>query len=169
VCSSDLSVRWVDVPDPLAEGPTPTRLQVAEATVFRGGEGIWWHAGFVYLATKGDDRVWAFDTRSGRIVVIYHRADHDPDDPPLRGVDNLTVTCCGDVLVAEDGGDMRIVAILPSGELKPLVQLVGQDGSEITGPAFDPSGTRLYFSSQRAEGLTRGITYEITGPFHALA
>ena len=75
------------------------------------------------------------------------------------------------VLVAEDGGEMRIVAILPNGELKTLMQLEGQDNSEITGPAFDPSGTRLYFSSQRGtSGLgIGGITYEITGPFHRLA
>ncbi len=59
---------------------------------------------------------------------------------------------------------MQVVAILPSGELKPLLQVVGADSSEITGPAFDPSGTRLYFSSQR--GGTSGITYEVTGPFH---
>ena len=32
-------------------------------------------------------------------------------------------------------------------------------GSEITGPAFDPSGRRLYFSSQR----NPGATYEVTG------
>ena len=160
------TVSWREVPDPLASGPTATRLQVAEATVFRGGEGIWWHAGFVYFSTKGDDRVWALDTRSGRLTVIYDRADHDPEEPPLFGVDNLTVSCCGDVLVAEDSGMMRIVAILPSGELKALVEIRGQDQSEITGPAFDPSGTRLYFSSQRAEGLNKGITYEITGPFH---
>ncbi len=48
---------------------------------------------------------------------------------------------------------------------RALVQVVGQEGSEITGPAFDPSGTRLYFSSQR--GGDGGLTYEITGPFHA--
>jgi uncharacterized protein len=41
---------------------------------------------------------------------------------------------------------------------------VGHEGSEITGPAFDPSGTRLYFSSQRSP--TSGTTYEVTGPFH---
>ena len=61
-------------------------------------------------------------------------------------------------------GAMQIVAILPDGSRKPLMQVVGQDGSEVTGPAFDPSGTRLYFSSQR--GGSGGITYEITGPFH---
>jgi len=34
-------------------------------------------------------------------------------------------------------------------------------GSEVTGPAFSPDYTRLYFSSQR----TPGETFEVTGPF----
>jgi hypothetical protein len=41
-------------------------------------------------------------------------------------------------------------------------QLTG-DISETTGPSFDPSGTRFYFSSQRA-GIA-GATYEVTGPW----
>jgi secreted PhoX family phosphatase len=47
------------------------------------------------------------------------------------------------------------------------LQIVGQDNSEITGPAFSPDGTRLYFSSQRGTSgsVLDGITYEITGPF----
>ena len=158
-------VTWVPVPDPLAEGDTPTRQQVPEATLFDGGEGLWWFEGVVYLSTKGDNRIWAYDTKNETITTIYDRATA-PDPEALYGVDNLTVSACGDVLVAEDGGQMRIVAVLPDGGLKPLVQLVGQDDSEITGPAFDPSGTRLYFSSQRAIGTLSGITYEITGPFH---
>ena len=97
------------------------------------------------------------------ITVLYDEAT--APDPILKGVDNLTVSCCGDVLVAEDGGDMEIVAILPGGALKPVVQVTGHPNSEITGPAFDPSGTRLYFSSQRGSG-NGGVTYEITGPFH---
>ena len=38
---------------------------------------------------------------------------------------------------------------------------------EITGPAFSPDGSRLYFSSQRGKtGRNEdGITFEITGPF----
>lgn len=158
-------VTWVALPDPLADGDVPTRLQVPEATVFDGGEGIWWFEGTVYLSTKGDHRIWAYDTLSQTITTVYDRAT-TPDPDALYGVDNLTVSACGDVLVAEDGGQMRIVAVLPDGELRTLVQLDGQDESEITGPAFDPSGTRLYFSSQRATGSLGGITYEITGPFH---
>jgi uncharacterized protein len=61
--------------------------------------------------------------------------------------------------------------ILPNGELKTLVQIEGQDESEVTGPAFDPSGTRLYFSSQRGPSgqSIDGVTYEVTGPFHRLS
>lgn len=156
------AVSWLPVPDPLYEGETPTRLQVPESTAFDGGEGIWYHEGVVYFATKGSTRIWAYEIEAAQISVLYD--GEAISDPPLRGVDNVTVSCCGDVLVAEDGGSMQVVAILPSGEAKPIMQIVGQDSSEVTGPAFDPSGTRLYFSSQRGDG--QGITYEIEGPFH---
>jgi secreted PhoX family phosphatase len=167
VVAGDRSVTWVEVPDPGFTGDVPTRKQVAGATVFKGGEGIWWHDGVVYLSTKHDNKIWAYDTVATTIDTIYDRST-TPDPDALYGVDNLTVTACGDVLVAEDGGEMRIVAIEPDGSLVPLMQLEGQDGSEITGPAFDPSGTRLYFSSQRGQGGFSGITYEVTGPFHKL-
>jgi len=45
------------------------------------------------------------------------------------------------------------------------LQVIGQDFSEITGPAFSPDGQRLYFSSQRGGPTGFGITYEISGPF----
>jgi hypothetical protein len=41
--------------------------------------------------------------------------------------------------------------------------VAGEARSEIAGVIFDPSGTRMFFSSQR--GLVTGIVYEITGPF----
>ena len=63
--------------------------------------------------------------------------------------------------------DMRFTFTAPDGS--QLVQVAGQPNSEVTGPAFDPSGTRLYFSSQwGATGRGRdGITYEVSGPFNA--
>lgn len=161
---TDGSVRWLEVPDPQWTGELETREQVAEATHFDGGEGIWFHEGVVYFSSKGDNHVRAYDVRTGLLRVLYDAATHP--DPILTGVDNLTVTCCGDVIVAEDGGNMQIVAILPDGTLRALVQIDGQDDSEITGPAFDPSGTRLYFSSQRGGTRSLGITYVIEGPFH---
>ena len=163
--AADGKVTWHVLPDPLFDGDVPTREQVVAATRFDGGEGIWWHDGVVYFTTKGDNCVRAYDTRTETISVLYDAKA--TAEPVLSGVDNVTVSASGDVLVAEDGGDMQVVAILPSGELKPLVQLVDYPESEITGPAFDPSGTRLYFSSQR--GPKGGTTFEITGPFHAPA
>lgn len=164
---ADGLVRWIDLDDPQYSGETPTRRQQAEATTFRGGEGIWFHEGVVYFSSKGDNHVRAYDVTSATMTVLYDASSHP--DPILTGVDNLTVTCCGDVLVAEDGGNMQIVAILPDGSLRALVQLDGQETSEITGPAFDPSGTRLYFSSQRGSATFQGLTYVIEGPFHAPA
>ena len=147
----------------------PTRHQVDASTPFDGGEGIWYHEGIAYFTTKGDNRVWAYDTVAETIEIIYD--DDLFEEPVLTGVDNVVVSAGGDVLVAEDGGDMQIVAITPDRQLVPIVQVMNQAGSEITGPAFSPDGTRLYFNSQRGpEGGVlpgRGITYEISVPFFA--
>lgn len=164
--AGDGSVTWTALPDPQYTGITGLRFQIPTSTVFDGGEGIWWHEGIVYMSTKGDNRIWRYDVAAASMSILYDGSG--VVDPILSGVDNITVSCCGDVLVCEDGGSMDIVAILPGGELKQLVHLVGQDTSEITGVAFSPDGTRLYFSSQRGPG-TGGITYEVTGPFHAPA
>ncbi len=171
VVSDDGYVSWVALDDPTPRvnlGATPTREQVPESTQFKGGEGIWYHEGLVYFTTKGDNRVWELNTDTLKLQVIYDK--NTSDNPILSGVDNVTVSQQGSILVAEDGGDMQIVVLTPEGEIVPLLQIVDQDDSEITGPAFSPDGTRLYFSSQRGEfrdnlnnGL--GLTYEITGPF----
>ena len=84
---------------------------------------------------------------------------------PTGGSGTATGSSGGDILVAEDGDDLQLVAILPNGDLLPVVQIVGHPESEVTGPAFDPSGKRLYFSSQRGKNGD-GITFEVTGPFH---
>lgn len=157
------SVRWLDVPDPSASD-RPTRSQVDGSARFDGGEGTWFDAGVVYFTTKGDDRVWAYEVATSQMSILYD-ASTIPD-APLRGVDNITgSTRSGDLFVAEDGGDLEIVMITPEGEVARLLRLEGREhrGSEIAGPALDPSGTRLYFSSQR--GFGRGVTYEVTGPF----
>lgn len=158
-------VEWLRVPDPTGASRA-TRKQVPRSTPFDGGEGIWLHAGTVYFTTKGDDRVWALDVASDELAILY---DDTVSDAVLDGVDNVFVTPGGDVLVAEDGDDMQIVAITPDGKLVPIVQVMGHDESEICGPALDPSGRRLYFSSQRGasgEAFGKdGVTYEIEGPF----
>lgn len=162
-------VSWIDLPNPTPNiFQTPTRHQVAESTPFDGGEGIWYDNGFVYFTTKGDNKVWRLDTNLNQLDTVYDAATSS--NPILTGVDNVTVSPNGDILVAEDGGDVQIVVIDADGNLAPLMQIVGQNGSEITGPAFSPDGSRLYFSSQRGSGVFGGgngfgITYEMSGPF----
>ncbi len=159
------SVRWHRIADPSGK-QIPTRWQAPASSAFDGGEGCWYAQGRVYFSTKGDGKVWAYAIASGQLSIIYDAARFDA--PVLTGVDNVTSTARGDVLVAEDAGDMQIVAITPDRKIVPIVQVVGHPGSEVAGPAFDPSGTRLYFSSQRgAQGRdSDGVTFEVAGPFN---
>lgn len=176
------AVTWLEVPDPSAAA-APTRTQVPASTVFDGGEGCWFDpatTGWVYFTTKGTDQVWVLDLAAQRIVPLYEAGEHD--DPPLTGVDNVTVASSGDLYVAEDGGNLEIVVIAAdTREVAPVMRIADVDhheGSEITGPAFSPDGSRLYFSSQRgnelgvpagpvtgSQGSGFGVTYEISGPF----
>jgi secreted PhoX family phosphatase len=133
-------------------------------TAFDGGEGCWYDGGLIYFTTKGDNRVWLYDDAQRRIEVIHDPVVHP--DSPLRGVDNITVSKSRDLYVAEDGGDMQICLITPERVVAAFLELEGHDGSEITGPAFNPAGDRLYFSSQRGvnnQGF--GVTFEVRGPF----
>ncbi len=154
------AVTWAAVPDPSAADEA-TRYQVAGSKPFDGGEGCYYAGGTCWFTTKGDNRVWAYDAAAGTISLTYD------DDTPLSGVDNVTGAASGDLLVAEDGDNLEICLITPDGVVAPFVRVAGHDRSEITGPAFSPDGTRLYFSSQRGPtGLpTDGVTFEVTGPF----
>lgn len=158
------AISWVPVAAP---ANLPAQQQVGSATSFAGGEGIWYHDGFVYFGTKGDNRVWAIDTENETIEVIYDV--NNPAGGIISGVDNVCVSEFGDVLIAEDGGDLQLCVILPDRTVKPILQMVGHDGSEIAGPCFSPDGMRLYFSSQRGPdralgGSAGGVTYEILLP-----
>jgi hypothetical protein len=158
------ATEWLPIGDPSGSSQ-PTRLQQPTSTAFNGGEGIWWHQGVIYFGSKGDNRIWALEIASGNLSILYQPSTSA--NPILSGVDNVVVSPGGDVLVAEDGGDLEIVAITPGGVILPLIQLVGHDSSEITGPAFDPSLGRLYFSSQRGTSgqSSGGMTFEVSGPF----
>lgn len=158
------NITWHTVPDPGGASEV-TRYQVPQSTAFAGGEGAWYAEGVVYFTTKHDNRVWALELGNNRLTLVY---DNDLlANPVLVGVDNVTVSQQGNVYVAEDGGNMQIVAITPQQEVFPVLQILGHEQSEVTGPAFDATGTRLYFSSQRgATGNSMdGITFEVNGPF----
>lgn len=154
-------VSWVPIPEP--DEPQKHARRPPGTAAFDGGEGVWFDAGHVYFTTKGDNRVWDLDVSAQRLAVLYD-AQVLGSDAPLTGVDNLVVSRSGDIFVAEDSGNMEIVVITTDREVAPVVRVKGHSGSEITGPAFSPDGSRLYFSSQRgADG--RGVTYEVAGPF----
>jgi hypothetical protein len=174
----------VAVADPSAAS-APTREQVPEATTFPGNEGVWYHDRSIVFTSKGDNRVHVIDVDGQRYSQLWDGSSTDP----LSGVDNVTVAAAsGDVYVAEDGGNMEVVLITPGGDVTPFVRVVepGHEGSEITGPAFSPDGTRLYFSSQRGptpgtladiagdrgvagDSRNGGTTWEVTGPFRTVS
>ena len=172
VVGPDARVSWRRLPDPTtAESGVPTRAQVLGATKFRSGEGIWYARGVLYFTTKSDRKVWAYDAREQLIDVLYDRAL--ATDSALDAVDNVTVTASGDVYVCEDGGNQEIGLISSSREVAPFLRFAGEDfaQSEVCGVCFDPSGTRLYATSQRAYPVAPGqpgpgAVFEVTGPFH---
>ena len=153
----DGQLGWKTIPDPGASD-RPTRAQLPDVKKFAGGEGAWFDNGFLYFTTKGDNRVWVYEPVSNQLDVIYDIATSPT--PVLSGVDNVTMSAARDLYVCEDGGNMEVVVISTAGTVEPFLRMdVG--GSEVTGVAFDPSGTRMYVSSQR----NPGTTYEVTGPF----
>ena len=170
-------VKWKQVPDPSAKS-TPTREQVPGTTRFMRGEGIWFDSGIVYIATTTDSRIHAYNTRTGKIRILYDAATLE--SPPLTDVDNLTVSRSGDLFVCEDNGgddpfDVAIITPKPDRQVARFVKAVGpeqgnsdtQAASELTGVCFNPRGDRMYFASQRAFGT--GVVYEVSGPFRTKA
>jgi uncharacterized protein len=157
------TISWRQVPDDLSARVWPMSTYT---TSFNGGEGCWYDDGLIYVATKGDNRIWTYDAGTNRLEVIYDAALNPTS--PLRGVDNIVVSRSKDLYVAEDGGDMQLCIITPQRIVAPFLELEGHDGSEVTGPAFNPAGNRLYFSSQRGAGNGGvGVTFEVTGPFRS--
>lgn len=191
-------VSWIDVVQPeRPQGEVRGELNTAglaiPGTVFRGGEGLWIYEvpqalrsippggavpmrAVAFFATKGDNRVYALDIDNGLIQTVF---DNFFIDPAFDDVDNVVVSPAGDVVVAEDGDGMRLMVVVPGLPAKVLVK-IETPGSELTGPAFTPDGSRLYFNSQRGPNIPlqnldliaqlpglrngTGVTYELTIP-----
>jgi secreted PhoX family phosphatase len=164
-------VTWTEVPDPSATH-LDTRKQVRGSSRFKRAEGIWHDDGVVYIATTGDSRVYAYDIRRERIEVIYDGLGKGYT--PLMRVDQLTANRAGEVFVCEDIATEEIdIGLLDRrGRVSKFLSATGpiHAGSELTGVTFDPSGSRMYFSSQRAYGKNDGLPgpgaiFEVSGPF----
>lgn len=155
-----VAVEWVPT-----SASSPDR--VAATTAFSGGEGAWIDGDRLLFTTKGDCRVWSLHLRT-QFLSVLHDCVASPDTP-LDDVDNIVVhQGSGDVYIAEDAGDMQLCVLREYADgavaIEAFLQVVGQDASEITGPAFSPDGQRLYFSSQRGTD-GNGLIYEVSGPF----
>ena len=85
----------------------------------------------------------------------------------MQDPDNLTVSKNGIVMAAEDRGNMEICGITKSGKAFPILRLPSHKKSELTGPAFDPSGNSLYFSSQKHKNSS--FTFEESVPFNEIS
>ena len=160
-------VKWNDVNDPKASGWDDLMKRKPNKKIkykkFKRGEGAWYHDGKVHFATTETHQIWTYDIANETCKVLYKGKGR------LKYPDNVTVSNTGLVMAAEDGDNMEICGISnKKNKAFRIVKIVGHKKSEITGPAFDPSGTRLYFSSQRGKNGFNGITYEVTGPFDTL-
>jgi secreted PhoX family phosphatase len=157
-------VSWARVPDPSGLS-AHTRNQVKGSAKLARAEGIRLDDGVVYLSTTLDSRVHAYDIRRGRIDVIYDGLTSP--NPPITMPDQMTASPFGELFVAEDNhaSDIDVGLIDRRHRVSRFLTLTGEQhaGSEATGLAFDPSGRRLYVSSQRGHG--GGVIYEIRGPF----
>lgn len=164
-------VVWNDVKDPLAHPNKKIDLMKRKQNKkikykkFKRGEGAWYHDGQVYFATTSTNQIWSYDIAKETCKILYK------GNGKLKKPDNVTVSNSGLVMAAEDRDNMEICGISKNHNFAfPIVRIRDHHKkSEVTGPAFDPSGTRLYFSSQNGKNGKVGITYEVTGPFNKLS
>ncbi|KRE89868.1 hypothetical protein ASG87_02650 [Frateuria sp. Soil773] len=165
-------VEWVDAlqpdrPQQAVRDSHRAAGRVPPGQHFPKAEGMWFHDGIVYFVTSFNYRIWAYDTNHETLELIYDGKQGDPAKHSIDEPDNLIVSPLGDILVAEDSGNLEIgVLRMDDGSSQPLMRLVGHDDSEVTGLALSPDGRRLYFSSQR--GTTGendgGVTFEVMLP-----
>ena len=120
---------------------------------------------------SGSQRMYSF-TDLVQLKVIKRLLDAGMSLKKIRSaVEILRTQLASDEPLAD-------VTLLSDGHADAFLRFVGQDGSEVTGAAFDPAGTRLIVNSQRAPtpktfgevvdggvNWTLGRTYMISGPF----
>lgn len=164
-----LDVEWIDLENVDPE-EDDLRLRGFEqgAARFARGEGMWYGNGEIYFAcTNGGPQ------KFGQVFRLVPGTDdqmtlelfaESEDKSVLHMCDNLTIAPWGDVILAEDNGELNhIRGINKEGELYDIA-CNRSSGSEFAGLTFSPSGKTLFVNIQE-----NGDTLAITGPWDKLS
>jgi len=159
-----LSIEWLDLDVAIDPEPSDNLRDVAQdagAAILKRGEGIWYHAGSIYVcSTTGgpasSGQIFRLDpTRSELELIGQSMSDATLDMP-----DTITLAWNGDVYMAEDGGgDNFLRVLLADGSVCDFARNALSD-SEFAGVCFSPDGRFLFVNLQED-----GLTVAITGPF----
>ncbi|TYB58110.1 DUF839 domain-containing protein [Nonomuraea sp. PA05] len=176
---------WVDIDDPDPDFKGRPAYDEAVQAVGRQGrkkgaaifarlEGAVHHHGTVYFVSTqggatapgerapdgfGDGRgqVWAYETWSGRLKLVYE----SPRSSVLDLPDNVTVSRRGTLVLCEDGEqDNWLRGLTRSGQIFDFCRLQpieGDDGAEFAGSTFGPGGHTLYVNLQAKQGMSIAI------------
>ncbi|GGL06154.1 PhoX family protein [Planomonospora parontospora] len=180
---------WVDIEDPDPEftgrPSNDTAIQAVGnqgrargAALFSRLEGAVHHHGTIYFVStqggatasgdsppggfgKGRGQVWAYETWSGLLRLVYE----SPGSVVLDLPDNVTTSPRGTLVLCEDGGgDNYLRGLTRRGEIFDFARLApvaGDAGAEFAGSTFGPGGHTLYVNVQSSQG----VSFAIWGPW----
>ncbi|WP_440070988.1 PhoX family protein [Streptosporangium sp. OZ121] len=180
---------WVDIDDPdpafigipandVAVQAVGNQGRAKGAAIFSRLEGAINHHGTIYFVStqggatasgdtppsgfgKGRGQVWAYETWSGRLRLVYE----SPGAVTLDLPDNVTASPRGTLVLCEDGsGDNYLRGLTRRGEIFDFSRLVpvdGDSGAEFAGSTFGPGGHTLYVNVQSSKGMS----FAIWGPW----
>ncbi|MFC5832980.1 PhoX family protein [Nonomuraea insulae] len=145
------------------------------AAIFARLEGAVHHQGTIYFVStqggatapgepapedgfgKGRGQVWAYETWSGRLKLVYESPRASVLDLP----DNVTVSRRGTLVLCEDGdGANYLRGLSKAGEIFDFCRLEpipGDAGAEFAGSTFGPGGHTLYVNIQAKQGMSLAI------------
>jgi len=114
---------------------------------------------------NGYGQIWGYDTRSGRLRLVYQ----SPGPEVLDFPDNVTTSRRGTLVLCEDStGDNYLRGLSRHGHLSDIAlnRLVSSTGTprygdEFAGATFSPDGGTLFVNIQ----ASRGMTFAIWGPW----
>jgi uncharacterized protein len=117
---------------------------------------------------NGFGQIWAYDTKSARLRLVFQSPGPDVLDFP----DNVTTSKRGTLVLCEDStGDNFLRGLSRRGRLTDIAlnRLVANNGTprfgdEFAGSTFSPDGHTLFVNIQASAGMT----FAIWGPWHRI-